>query len=511
MNLEQDLSDDENVDLTPFQEEEQLKQIRQQDLRVSGSLQRRDESNLNVRINPVGWIVFTISVFLLSFGFAINVIYFSVLGGATLSLFFAYFLHVYIISLWDLDIELSISNLSVRAKDFLSINALIFNNLEKGSVSMNVKLDTSEDVFFIDNPITQWITIPPKEEKELSWTLLFPMRGISEVGTVKISTGRNYGLFTTEIEYPQTFLIEVLPEVPRVIVSREFKKRLFSHLMGLYSQRVKGMGTEFLMLKEYVRGDEVRFIDWKASARHRELFVREFEAEQNLQAIVAVDCGKTMQGQKLEFALASAFEIAELFILGGQSVGIILYSNQVDLFIKPDGGRKQVRRIMDILSRSKAKNEPSDLNVAVDFIRDRKWYRSLIFIISDLDNQMYSTESNSWGVAFQKLAQGRHQVALCELRTPGFGVTSEFAVERTRVVDLEHEKLITDVIFAEIYRSYDGLEKLWRIQVEKHGNIYIKVNSMNTNILIEIAQAVKAFSSYGAERADSIKLLALNE
>jgi len=510
MTLEQDLSD-EAVELTAFQEDEQRKQIRQQDLRVSGSLQRRDESNLNVRIDPIGWVIFTISLFMVSFGFAVDIIYFAVLGGAVLCLYFAYFIHIYIISLWDLDIELSISNLSVRAKDFLRVNVLIYNNGEEGAVTMNVKLDTSEDVFFIDYPITQWITIPSKEERELSWTLLFPMRGISKVGTIKITTGRSYGLFTSEIEYPQSFLIEVLPEVPRVIVSKDFKKRLFSHLMGLYSQSVKGMGTEFLMLREYVRGDEVRFIDWKASARQRELYVREFEAERNLQVLVAVDCGKTMQGQKLEFALASAFEIAELFILGGQSVGVILYSDKVDLFIKPDGGRRQVRRIMDILSRSKARNVPSDLNAAVDFIRDRKWYKSLFFVISDLDNQMYSTEKNSWEVAFQKLAKGRHQVALCELRTPGFGVSSEFAVERTRVVDLEHERLITDIIFNEIYRSYDGLEKHWRIQIEKHGNIYIKVDSMNTNILIEIAKAVKAFSSYGAERSEGIRMLNVAE
>ena len=72
-------------------------------------------------------------------------------------------------------------------------------------------------------------------------------------------------------------------------------------------------------------------------------------------------------------------------------------------------------------------------------------------------------------------------------------------------------KEITEVIFEEIDRSYDGLEKHWRTHIEKHGNIYIKVNSMNTNILIEIAKAVRAFSSFGAERSEGIKPLALGE
>jgi uncharacterized protein (DUF58 family) len=165
-------------------------------------------------------------------------------------------------------------------------------------------------------------------------------------------------------------------------------RRLEGRLQGDYRTRLRGSGTDFLGLRAYEWGDDVRHIDWNVTARTDELFVREFIEDRELTAWLLLDRSRSMGfgavDRTKELVLAElAGVFGQLLVRGGNRIGAIVYDGRRTATIAPAQGRNQVLRLLDQLLLPLEGGGLTDLSVLVEAAARIVRRRSLVVLISD--------------------------------------------------------------------------------------------------------------------------------
>jgi len=186
--------------------------------------------------------------------------------------------------------------------------------------------------------------------------------------------------------------------------------------VGIRAARLQGAGREFESLREYMPDDEMRRIDWKASARSGKLVSRNYEVEKSQSVILAIDVGRTMLAeidgiQKLDYAINAALLLAYVATLSEDRVGLLLFANDVQTYLPPRKGRGQVYAIMEALYNAKASFAEPDYRRALGYLRARWRKRSLIVCFTDL----WDAESSRTTINEIAALQPRHLVATVTL------------------------------------------------------------------------------------------------
>ncbi|MDP3889147.1 MAG: DUF58 domain-containing protein [bacterium] len=176
-----------------------------------------------------------------------------------------------------------------------------------------------------------------------------------------------------------------------------YTKRLLSgSLVGDSRSARKGTGFEFDQIREYQVGDDVRFIDWKATARANQLLVKEYIEERSRVVLLVVDISGSSyftSSEQLKYEVMA--QVASVLALaadyGNDGVGLLLFSDEVELFIPPRRGRLQVHTIMEKLFRHKSQKTGTDLGCALERLAQLKRNDTIVFLISDFIGS-YSTK-----------------------------------------------------------------------------------------------------------------------
>jgi uncharacterized protein (DUF58 family) len=179
---------------------------------------------------------------------------------------------------------------------------------------------------------------------------------------------------------------EILKKVRQIEIRT---KRLVSDtLAGQYHSVFKGRGMNFDAVREYVPGDEVRAIDWNVTARAGRPFVKKFVEERELTLLLMVDVsasgdfGSGMQSKR-ELAAEIASVLAFSAIKNSDKVGLLLFTDRVELFVPPRKGRRHVLRIVrDVLS-FEPNGRGTDLVHALKFMNEISERRGIVFLLSD--------------------------------------------------------------------------------------------------------------------------------
>ena len=144
-------------------------------------------------------------------------------------------------------------------------------------------------------------------------------------------------------------------------------------IAGYHAYRRKGQGEEFFSLREYIRGDEPRKIYWKGSARRGELVSKEFTDEVVFKILVAIDISWTMRSKKLEYALTSLLEIAEMTAQNFDSFGFILFDESPQKFLKPLKSPRLYEKTAKIIFDQETSKTHASLKSIIPFIKpDRR-------------------------------------------------------------------------------------------------------------------------------------------
>lgn len=185
---------------------------------------------------------------------------------------------------------------------------------------------------------------------------------------------------------------EILKKVKRIeIDTRKIVNNIFS---GEYHTHFKGQGMTFSDFREYVAGDDVRSISWTLTARAGKPYIKNFEEERELTMILAVDISGSQdygsknyfKGETLTYVAAT---LAFSAVKNNDQVGLLLFSNDVELFIPPKKGRAQVYRIIRELLYFKPKNTGTNISAGLDYLRGILKKRATVFLLSDFQDKNY--------------------------------------------------------------------------------------------------------------------------
>ncbi len=179
---------------------------------------------------------------------------------------------------------------------------------------------------------------------------------------------------------------ELLKKVRKIeIKTRRLSDHIFS---GEYHTSFKGRGMTFSEVRQYQFGDDVRAIDWNVTARYNEPYIKVFEEERELTMMLMVDVsGSESFGTQNSFKKDIVTEIAATMAFSAtqnnDKIGLILFSDEIELFIPPKKGRSHVLRIIRELIEFKPKSHKTDLSQALKFLSGVIKKKAIVFVISD--------------------------------------------------------------------------------------------------------------------------------
>ena len=159
-------------------------------------------------------------------------------------------------------------------------------------------------------------------------------------------------------------------------------------LAGEYLSVFKGRGMEFDEVRQYVPGDDVRTIDWNVTARSGEPYVKSYVEERELTVMLVVDVSRSGEfGTKNWFKRELAVELAGVLSIAATTnndkVGLLLFSDRVELLIPPTKGRSHVLRLLRELLAFEPESSGTDIRLALDTIFVLLKRRSIVFLVSD--------------------------------------------------------------------------------------------------------------------------------
>lgn len=184
---------------------------------------------------------------------------------------------------------------------------------------------------------------------------------------------------------------EVLNKIKQIEI--QTRRLLSGTQVGDYSSAQKGSGLEFDQLREYQLGDDVRFIDWNASARTNKILVKQYIEERNRTIILLVDqSASTFYGSEISLKSDVIAQIASVLALvadyGKDHVGAILFSNEVRQVIPPRSGRKHVHNLMESFLSQEPAGKTS-LKIALERLIALQKKDAIVFILSDFFDTSY--------------------------------------------------------------------------------------------------------------------------
>lgn len=198
---------------------------------------------------------------------------------------------------------------------------------------------------------------------------------------------------------------ELLKKVRKIEIKT---RRLSDHIFGgEYHSTFKGRGMTFSEVRQYQFGDDVRNIDWNVTARYNEPYVKVFEEERELTMMLMVDVsGSQFFGTQQQFKKDILTEIAATLAFSAtqnnDKIGLILFTDEIELFIPPKKGRSHVLRIIRELLEFEPKSKKTDITEALKFLSNVMKKKAIVFILSDFIADDYQQTL--------KIVGGRHDV-----------------------------------------------------------------------------------------------------
>ncbi|MBX9577810.1 MAG: DUF58 domain-containing protein [Chthoniobacterales bacterium] len=179
---------------------------------------------------------------------------------------------------------------------------------------------------------------------------------------------------------------EILRKMRRIEL--QTKRLVESSFAGQYQSVFKGRGMNFEEVRPYAPGDEIRTIDWNVTARTGEPFIKKFNEEREVTVMILLDVSASgnfgsVNESKREVAAEVAALLAFSAIYNNDKVGLLLFSDQIELFIPPKKGRQHHLRLIREMFFFKPQSRKTDIGQALEFLNRVLTRRAIVFVISD--------------------------------------------------------------------------------------------------------------------------------
>ena len=239
------------------------------------------------------------------------------------------------------------------------------------------------------------VSLAADNSQELTYTVHPRQRGEFPWGDIQVRQLGTWGLAWYDWKIPQSQKIQVYPDL---VGLRSLTIRLALQSSGSIRRfHQLGIDTEFAELREYGAGDDLRSIDWKATARRSHPIVRVLEPEQEQTLIILLDRGRLMTArvhglQRFDWGLNATLSLALAGLSRGDRVGVGVFDRQMHTWIRPERGQQHLPRLIERLTPIQPVLLESDYLGAVTIVVQQQSRRALVVLITDLVDVTASSE-----------------------------------------------------------------------------------------------------------------------
>ncbi|MCC6241805.1 MAG: DUF58 domain-containing protein [Gemmatimonadaceae bacterium] len=235
----------------------------------------------------------------------------------------------------------------------------------------------------------QTVRLAPQAAHQLAISATGLVRGTAALDMVGVRVTTTFGLVSATYRYDLKDDVRVIPSMSGV---RRFRLLAMQQRLGSLGVRVlrrKGGGLAFASLREYVRGDDPRFIDWKTTSKKDKLITREFTIERSQHVITLVDAGRAMtqlsgEFPRFEHALSAALILTDVAANSGDSVGTLVFDDEVRAFVPAHTSRGALSLIRNAFVPVVATMREPDYASAFRFLATHQRKRALIVFFTDV-------------------------------------------------------------------------------------------------------------------------------
>jgi uncharacterized protein (DUF58 family) len=224
---------------------------------------------------------------------------------------------------------------------------------------------------------------------DLAFQLQGRVRGEAALGDVALRVRTPLRLVARTLRYPHLDRVVVAPSLAGVRRFRWLAVHQRLAAAGVRDSRRRGEGRSFARLRDYVVGDDPRYIDWKATARRGHPITREFTIEQSQTVYVMVDAGRSMTQlagayPRFEYALSSALVLADVASRAGDRVGAMVFDDQLRAFVPAQRGAGALHALRTALVPLQPTLVEPDYSAAFRALALRQRKRALLVLLTDV-------------------------------------------------------------------------------------------------------------------------------
>ena len=226
--------------------------------------------------------------------------------------------------------------------------------------------------------------------REFMYQLRPTERGEYDFGDINVFLNTEIGFVRRKFSIAAK---QTVPVYPSFIQMRKFEMYAISNRLtdiGIKKIRRVGHTMEFDQIKEYVRGDDVRSINWKATARANDLMVNQYQDERSQNVINVIDMGRVMKMpfdglHLLDYAINTSLVISNIALIKDDKAGLVTFSNDESVVVKPEKKRTHIQRIQEALYNLNTNFLESDYERLVVSLRKHVNQRSLVLLYTNFE------------------------------------------------------------------------------------------------------------------------------
>jgi uncharacterized protein (DUF58 family) len=233
------------------------------------------------------------------------------------------------------------------------------------------------------------VSVPPRARTTFYYELVPAERGIAAFGDLDYRIRGPLGLAWVQKRLPARQEIRCLPHLANAKAAELAERRALLPQAGSHRYRWRGAGTAFESLREYSTQDDIRWVDWKATARLSRPISRNFEIERHQQVMLLVDASRaltTFCGERTKFdaMLEAAILVASAALGQGDGLGLVVFADQVDTYLHPRRERAQLKAVIENLYAKKPRLVEPNFELALTLVAKRNARRTLFVLLTDV-------------------------------------------------------------------------------------------------------------------------------
>ena len=253
------------------------------------------------------------------------------------------------------------------------------------------------------------LRLAPRTRATMHYDLLASRRGAFTLETTHLRVESRWRLWVRYLEYRVETAINVYPDMKQLAEYAVLARTNRLSLVGVRRTRRVGQDNEFERLRDYTRDDVYKHIHWRSTARRNKLTVKDFQANQSQRILFLVDCGRMMTNEAaglslLDHALNAMLMMSYVALRQGDSVGLLCFSDEIDSFVPPRGGMRQMNQLLHASFDRYPRLVESRYDEAFLYLSAHCRKRALVVLVSNVIDEVNANQIQQYLQSFV----GRH-------------------------------------------------------------------------------------------------------